>query len=142
MEANLTLPKVEAVATALLIEDNEDVAYLVRFQLMREGYVVHIARNGRDALEFIGEFPPTDIVVTDLMLPYVDGFELIAQIRESKKWRLVPIIVLSARVTEHDIVRAIELGANDYVTKPYQPEELIARVKRLTTRSDPEQISS
>jgi DNA-binding response OmpR family regulator len=141
MNTTLTLPEIDALESALLIEDNEDVAYLVRFQLMREGYYVNAASNGREAQKFISKSAPTDIVIMDLMLPYVDGFELITQIREHPLWWHVPIIVLSAKVTEQDIVRAIELGANDYITKPYQPQELVARVKRLTTRSGKKELS-
>lgn len=141
MNTTLTLPQIDALESALLIEDHEDVAYLVRFQLMRDGYYVHTASNGREAQEFISESAPTDVVIMDLMLPYVDGFELITQIREHPLWWHVPIIVLSAKVTEQDIVRAFELGANDYITKPYQPQELVARVKRLTLRSGKKEIS-
>ena len=134
MKLDLTLPEIEAVASALIVEDNEDIAYLIRYLLQREGFFVHTATNGRDAEEFIAESSPTDTVIMDLMLPYVDGFELITQIRENALWRDVPVIVLSGKVTEHDIVRAIELGANDYVTKPYKPQELVARIRRLMTQ--------
>jgi two-component system, OmpR family, alkaline phosphatase synthesis response regulator PhoP len=134
METTLTLPQIDAIDTALLIEDNDDVAYLIRFLLMREGYFVHTVSNGRDAEDYIAKMSPTDIVIMDLMLPYVNGFELITQVRESLLWRNVPIIVLSGKVNEQDIVRAFDLGANDYVTKPYKPQELAARIKRLTPR--------
>jgi DNA-binding response OmpR family regulator len=70
------------------------------------------------------------------MLPYIDGFELLAGIRESAAWHEVPVIVVSGKVTERDIVRAIELGANDYVTKPYKPLELSARIKRWTEQGN------
>jgi DNA-binding response OmpR family regulator len=71
-------------------------------------------------------------VILDLMLPYIDGFELLVQIRESAEWYRVPVVVLSGKVSERDIVRAIELGADDYVTKPYKPLELSARIRRCT----------
>jgi DNA-binding response OmpR family regulator len=74
---------------------------------------------------------PTDIVIMDLMLPYVSGTELITRIRESRDWKDVPVVVLSGKVTERAIVNAFEIGANDYVTKPYNPQELRARIKRL-----------
>jgi DNA-binding response OmpR family regulator len=134
MDADATLREVEAISTALLIEDNADVAYLLRFMLQRDGYAVHTLTNGRDAQQFVAESRPTDVVILDLMLPYIDGFELLAQIRESKAWGDVPVVVLSGKVTERDIVRAIELGANDYVTKPYKPLELSARIRRCTRR--------
>ena len=130
MELDLTLPAFTPLATALLVDDDEDIVYLLRLLLLRDGFVVHTATNGRDAKEFIESSKPTDIVITDLMLPYVSGFELITQIREDRQWKDVPVIVLSGKVTERGAVRALDIGANDYVTKPYNPEELSARIKR------------
>lgn len=130
MELDVTLPAFTPLATALVIDDDEDIAYLLRELLLRAGFVVHVAENGRDAGDFVASETPTDIVVMDLMLPYVSGFELITQIREDGKWSEVPIIVLSGKVTAGDAVRALDLGANDYVTKPYNPQELNARIKR------------
>lgn len=132
MDADATVRNVEAVRTALLIEDNADVAYLLQYMLQRDGYAVEALANGRDAQKYISESAPTDVVVLDLMLPYIDGFELLAQIRESSGWRRVPVVVISGKVAEQDIVRAIELGADDYVTKPYKPLELSARIRRCT----------
>lgn len=130
MELDLTLPAFTPLATALLIDDDEDIVYLLRLLLLRDGFIVHTATNGRDAAEFIAKSKPTDLVITDLMLPYVSGFELITKIREHKKWADVPVIVLSGKVTERDAIRALEMGANDYVTKPYNPHELSARIRR------------
>lgn len=130
MKLDLTLPAFTPLATALLIDDDEDIVYLLRLLLLRDGFIVHAATNGRDAREFIENSKPTDIVITDLMLPYVSGFELITQIRENRQWKNVPVIVLSGKVTERDAVRALDTGANDYVTKPYNPQELSARIKR------------
>ena len=130
MGLDLTMPAFSPLATALIVDDDEDIAYLLRLLMLRDGFIVHSAANGRDARDFISGAKPTDIVLTDLMLPYVSGFELITQIREDRQWSDVPIIVLSGKVTERDAVRALELGANDYVTKPYSPQELSARVRR------------
>lgn len=134
MELDLTLPAFTPLATALVIDDDEDIAYLLQELLLRDGFIVHKATNGRDAKEFIESASPTDIVLTDLMLPYVSGFELITQIRESREWSDVPIIALSGKVTERDVIRALDMGANDYVTKPYSPHELSARIKRHLSR--------
>ncbi len=130
MELDLTLPAFSPLATALLVDDDEDIAFLLRQLFLRDGFIVHTATNGRDAKEFIENSNPTDIVLTDLMLPYVSGFELITLIREDRHWKNVPIIVLSGKVTEGDAVRALNIGANDYVTKPYNPQELSARIRR------------
>lgn len=130
MKLDLTMPAFSPLATALIVDDNDDIVYLLRFLLLREGFIVHTAATGRDARDFIASSPPTDLVITDLMLPHVSGFDLIMQIRETPGWQDVPIIVLSAKVTESDTVRALALGANDYVSKPYNPRELTARIKR------------
>lgn len=125
--------KVEEVSThsVLVVEDNEHIAYLLDFMLRRAGYDVTCAANGRDARAVIGRLSPVDVILLDLMLPYVSGFQLISEIRENPQWQHVPIVVLSAKVLEHDIVRALDLGANDYVTKPYRPQELLARLRRV-----------
>lgn len=142
MVTDLTLPEIKSVYSALVIEDNEEISYLIRHLLEREGFAVHTVANGRDAAKFISESPPTDVIITDLMLPYVDGFELISQVRESARWRSVPVIVLSGKVTERDVVRAFDLGANDYLAKPYKPMEFLARVKRLASAGRGDRILS
>jgi DNA-binding response OmpR family regulator len=116
---------------ALVVEDSEYAAYLLAFMLGRAGYEVTTLRNGRDAQALIGEAPPPDMVVLDLMLPQVDGYELLTEMRESPRWRDVPVLIVSSKVLETDVVRAFELGADDYVTKPFRPQELLARVNRL-----------
>jgi len=131
-ERDATLVDVAAVRTALLIEDNADIAYLLQHMLQRDGFATQTASNGRAAQRLIAESAPTDVVILDLMLPYIDGFELLTQIREHPKWRRVPVIVLSGKVSERDVVRALELGADDFVTKPYKPLELRARIRRCT----------
>jgi DNA-binding response OmpR family regulator len=135
MDADATLRNVAAVNTALLIEDNADVAYLLQHMLQRDGYAVQTLGNGRDAQKYIAESNATDVVILDLMLPYMDGYELLTQIRESASWCKVPVVVLSGKVSERDIVRAIELGADDFVTKPYKPLELSARIRRCISNA-------
>lgn len=114
-----------------MIEDNEHIAYMLRFMLERAGYDVIVAGDGRDAQAVIKGVDPVDVVLLDLMLPYVSGYQLLAEMRDDQNWRYVPIIVLSAKVLENDIVKALDLGANDYVTKPFRPEELLARLRRV-----------
>lgn len=120
----------------LVVEDNDHVAYLLEFLLQRAGYDVVVAANGRDAQKAIEELPPVDLVLLDLMLPYVSGFQLIEEIRDNPTWQAVPIIVLSGKVLEEDIVQALDLGANDFVTKPFRPEELLARLRRRVADSE------
>jgi len=114
----------------LLVEDDQDIAYVVRFILEREKYrVVHVS-NGRDALALL-EGPAPLLTILDVMLPYVDGFQLLGHIRAHPAWSDVPVIMLTAKSQESDIVRALDAGANDYIVKPFKPEELLARVRRL-----------
>lgn len=125
-----------AAPCALVVEDNEHTAYLLSFMLERAGFTVTTVDNGRDAEHLLERETDIGIVLLDLMLPYVDGFELLTQMRESPHWQHVPVIVVSGKTTEADVVRAFKLGADDYVRKPFPPHELLARVRRLT-RSAP-----
>jgi len=125
--------KLESLTThrILVVEDNEHVSYMLEFLLRRAGYDVIAATNGRDAQTAIENLSPVDVVLLDLMLPYVSGYQLIEEIRSNHEWQNVPIVVLSAKVLEEDIVQALDLGANDYVAKPFRPEELLARLRRI-----------
>ena len=127
--------RVQHVSThrALVVEDNEHVCYMLEFILRRAGYEVTSVGNGRDAQAAIENLEPVDVVLLDLMLPYISGYQLISEMRDDPSWQHVPIVVLSAKVMEHDIVRALDLGANDYVTKPFRPEELLARLRRVVS---------
>ena len=99
--------------------------------LERQGYrVTHLA-DGRAASEHIAAQSAPDLILLDVMLPYMDGFELVGQARARAGWDSVPILMLTAKNTERDTVRALDAGANDFVTKPFQPNELLARVRRL-----------
>jgi DNA-binding response OmpR family regulator len=118
-------------ATALVAEDDEQLAYILRFILEREGFEVQAAPDGRTAKELISTLQPPAIVLLDVMLPHVDGYELLAQVRAKADWQAVPVIMLTARSQEQDIVRGLEAGANDYMVKPFKPEELRARIRRL-----------
>jgi DNA-binding response OmpR family regulator len=122
--------------TALVVEDDQIVVTLLEHMLSRRGFSVKVATDGRQALDLIETLPilPT-LVLLDVMLPYVDGFELIRTIRERAAWTEVPIIMLTAKSQEKNIVRALDNGANDYIVKPFRPEELMARIRRLTKLS-------
>lgn len=121
---------------ALVVEDNEHVAYMLEFMLERAGYDVTMAANGRDAQAAIENIEPVDVILLDLMLPYISGYQLITEIRDDHNWQYVPIVVLSGKVLEEDIVKALDLGANDYVTKPFRPEELLARLRRVVADNE------
>ena len=114
----------------LVVEDNEHAAYLLKTLLERAGYSVVVSPDGRDALEKLASMEPVDLVMLDLMLPYVSGYQVLIEARQNPKWRRVPIVVVTARTLEMDAVRALETGANDFVRKPFAPEELLARARR------------
>jgi len=120
--------------TALVVEDDDQVVHILRFLLEREGFEVHAARDGRAAEQLIDSLAPPAIVTLDVMLPHADGYELLARIRARPGWEAVPVILLTARSHEKDIVRALDGGANDYLVKPFKPDELRARVRRLVKR--------
>ncbi len=126
MSENIGAPK-----TALVVEDDDQIAYLLQFILQREGYNVHLAADGRLAREFIDTAPAPAIVTLDVMLPHVSGLELLAVIRAKDDWKAVPVLMLTAKAQEKDIVHALESGANDYIVKPFKPDELRARVRLL-----------
>jgi len=116
----------------LVVEDDDHIAQVLRFMLERQGYrVTHLA-DGRAASEYVGASPEVpSLVLMDVMLPYLDGFEIVALARARADWAAVPILMLTAKNTERDTVRALDAGANDFVSKPFQPNELLARVRRL-----------
>jgi DNA-binding response OmpR family regulator len=122
------------VATRILtVEDDERIRTAVRMALEDEGWEVLEAESGEDAVDIFGN-GPTDVVLIDLMLPGMDGFELCRSIRRSSD---VPIVMVTARADTHDVVAGLEAGADDYVTKPFQPKELSARIRALLRRARP-----
>lgn len=116
----------------LIVEDDPSIAQLLEFMMRREGFASQTCRDGRAAEQrILDAAPPPALVVMDVMLPYTDGFELLALIRRQPLWQSVPVLMLSAKSQEHDIVRAIDAGSAGYVVKPFQPQELMARVRNL-----------
>ncbi len=115
----------------LIAEDDDQISYLLNFMLTREGYKVHVANDGQEAMDAIASMSMPRLVLLDIMMPFYDGFQLIAHIRNETDWKDVPIVMLTAKSQEKDIIRALEGGANDYVVKPFQPGEFITRLKML-----------
>ena len=118
--------------TALVVEDEDSIASLVRSYLERDGFTVVRARTGEEALEEL-ERRPVRVVVLDIGLPDMDGFDVCRSIRTHSR---VPILMLTARDEEPDRVSGLELGADDYVTKPFSPRELLARVRAVLRRAE------
>jgi DNA-binding response OmpR family regulator len=124
-----------AAAPLLLIEDDDDVAFVVDYLLTREGLAIERASDGCTAMNRIRAGPPPPLVVLDLMLPYHDGFELLATLRATPGWATVPVLVLTSKTLENDAVRVFAGGADDLVVKPFHARELVARIQRLLARS-------
>jgi DNA-binding response OmpR family regulator len=118
-------------ATILIVEDEESIASFVSMYLQEEGYKVINAANGEEGLARAGDGAP-ELVILDIMLPDIDGFEVCRRLRQGSD---VPVIMLTARDTATDKVVGLELGADDYITKPFDPRELVARVKSVLRRS-------
>lgn len=114
----------------LIVEDDVHMAYLLGYLAERERFTVETIADGRKAVERIDAGPAVDMVLLDVMLPYTDGFELLARMRANPVWKDVPVIILTSKTREHDAVRAMSLGADDYLTKPFSPPELVARIQR------------
>jgi DNA-binding response OmpR family regulator len=115
-------------ASALVVEEDEHIAYLLKFMLEGEGYEVALAQDGRKAKEFIETLPPPHIALLNARLPFVDGFELIGLIRASVTWRSTPILMLLGTTREPEVVRALEAGVTACVQKPFDPGELMSQI--------------
>lgn len=123
-----------AVKHILIIEDDPDIVELLRYNLERESYRVTSAVTGGEGLdELQGERP--DLVILDLMLPEISGFEVCRRLRNDPETGNLPVIMLTARSEETDVIAGIELGADDYITKPFSPRELVARVGAVLRRA-------
>ncbi len=118
----------------LVVEDESDIRELIRYNLEQEGFVVEEAATGTEALERIKRRAP-DLLVLDLMLPGAPGLEVCRMVRADKATQTLPILIVTAKGTEVDRVLGLEMGADDYVVKPFSPRELVARVKALLRRA-------
>jgi two-component system, OmpR family, response regulator len=117
--------------TALVVEDDADIGRLLQWVLQREGFEVSLVADGRAAIERVEGGEPPGIVVLDVMLPHASGYEILGAIRKHDAWRATPVVILTAKSQEKDIVKALDMGATDYMLKPFQPAELRARIRRL-----------
>ena len=118
----------------LIVEDDPDISSLIAAYLKRAGFLVDTLASGRDAISAIAARPP-DLVVLDVMLPHTDGLDVCRAVRANARTASLPIIMLTARVEETDRIVGLELGADDYVSKPFSPGELVARVRALLRRA-------
>ena len=124
-------PSAAQPVSILLVEDEEGMARLISFLLEREGYQVTHAADGLKGAEAIQKMAPPSLAILDMRVPYRNGLELLALIRSKPSWKGVPVVMLTSHTRERDVVRALEGGASDYIEKPFQPKEVVARLKRF-----------
>ena len=124
------VPRTHVIPKILVVDDEPDAVELIKFNLKAAGYEVVTAVDGEEALKKARQLLP-DLIILDLMLPEVDGLEVCKILRRDQRVSAIPVIMVTAKAAEIDRVLGLELGADDYVTKPFSPRELVLRVKRL-----------
>ena len=121
--------------SVLVVEDEEDIMEVIRFNLEKEGYEVHQALSGEKALQVIENNLPS-LVLLDLMLPGINGLDLCRIFKQNDRTKAIPVIMLTAKSEDADIVAGLEMGAEDYITKPFSPRVLLARVRTVLRRRE------
>jgi two-component system, OmpR family, alkaline phosphatase synthesis response regulator PhoP len=129
-----TLSYTREVARILVAEDDSDIAHLLAHYLQRAGFEAELVSSGRDVLPRLRKAPP-DLLLLDIMLPELDGLEVCRAVRSEPATAAIPIIIVTARGEETDRIVGLELGADDYITKPFSPNEVIARIRALLRRA-------
>jgi len=119
--------------TILIVDDEEDIVELIKYNLKNKGYDVLTALTGEQAIKTARQFQP-ELIVLDLMLPGIDGLEVTRHLKDNDKTNHIPIVMLTAKGEESDIVIGLEMGANDYISKPFSPKILIARIRAILRR--------
>ena len=117
----------------LVVEDNEQITALLDFKLRHSGFEVALAENGKLGLDAARRNPP-DLIIADVMMPVMDGLEMLTALKNDPDLQYIPVIVLTALSNEWEIVKGLELGADDYITKPFKVQEFIARVHAVLAR--------
>ena len=120
-------------ARILVAEDQVHIRSLIEYKLKNSGYEVIAVEDGQAALEKAREFIPT-LIMLDVMMPLMTGFEVLAALKADEKTRNIPVLLVTAQSKEHEILKGLELGAEDYITKPFSPNELAARVKKVLAK--------
>ena len=125
--------------TILVIDDEKDLIKLIDLHLSKEGYLVIGAKNGLEGLDIALKHKP-DLILLDIMMPKLDGLEVCKRLKSATETSRIPVVMLTAKAQETDKVIGLELGADDYITKPFSPRELVARVKAVLRRSEPAKL--
>jgi len=123
--------------TILVVDDEADIADLITFNLEREGYRIHSAKDGHEAVSILHD-EVVDLAILDVMLPGINGFDICKKMRDDRRLRNIPVLFLTAKTDEADVLSGFDSGGDDYLTKPFSPKILLARVKALLHRSGSE----
>jgi DNA-binding response OmpR family regulator len=115
--------------TVVVAEDSVFISDMLVFLLEREGYTVHLAMDGGQTLEMVSNVKP-DLLLLDIMMPVFDGYEVLKKMKSHDELSDIPVVILTSKGQEYDVVKGLGLGAEDYIVKPFSPAELLARVKR------------
>jgi DNA-binding response OmpR family regulator len=121
--------------TILVAEDQQTISNLIEFKLKNSGYNVIIAQDGLSALEKAKALHP-DLILLDLMMPLMTGFEVLAALKKDETTKNIPVLILTAQTREDEVLKGFELGADDYIIKPFSPNEVIARIKTAFLRNN------
>ncbi len=136
MPANVMNIRVnQEITRILLVEDEQDLLELLRYNLSREGFTVYTATTGEEGLKLV-RTEAIDLILLDLMLPAMDGLEVCRTLKSRENTARIPVIMLTAKGEEQDIVRGLEMGADDYIAKPFSPRVLLARIRAVLRRAD------
>ncbi len=117
------------MARVLVIEDEEHIWKIIQYKLKSEDHDLIWASDGLKAMEILEEVKP-DLIISDIMVPYMDGIQILKEIKSRKELRDIPVIMLTSKSQEKDVIHGLEMGAQDYITKPFSPAELILRVNK------------
>lgn len=117
--------------SVMLVEDDRIVAELLNHLLIKKGFIVQIVKDGRQAIELLGSQKQPDLILLDIMLPLIDGFQVLSEIRLREEWKTIPTIMLTGKAQDFNIDRAFAGGADDYLTKPFKPNDLMEKINRL-----------
>ena len=125
----------ESKTKILLVEDETSMSNLISFKLKKEGFKIDVAGDGEEALNmYFDDNADYNVIILDLMLPVLDGLQVLSRIKKNND--KIPVLVLSAKSQEKNVIEGFKVGADDYLTKPFSPDELILRVKKLLEKSD------
>ena len=123
------------MARILIVDDEPNIVISLEYLMKREGWETTVAADGEAALDALGGAPPPDLVILDVMLPKLNGFEVCRRIRAEPRWRTLQILMLTAKGRETEVAKGLGLGADAYVTKPFSTRDLVAQIRKMLQRA-------